>query len=180
MRKPRKDAATARKVDIALIMRRFSGTDVARQYLRGAYVEAEVIERVLSGGAARSGMTPAPWPGPEAGPPGKQPAPRPADHCADHCADHSADHSADNPADYPAHQHPHYAGTGRRKDVASAAIVQAAIAVRDQLDAMRAENLLRREALPEEVIARVLAGTGPRRQLPPSLPANGTPAGGKD
>lgn len=147
MRKLRKDAAMARKVDIALVMRKLSGEDVARQYLRGAYVDAAVIERVLSGGAARAGMTPGSWPPPGSGITGPDPEPR--------CG--------------------HYAATGRRRDVASAAIVQAAITVRDQLDAARAENLLRREALPEEVIARVLAGTEPRRQFRPAPPANGHP-----
>lgn len=179
MRKPRKDAATARKVDIALIMQRSSGADVARQYLRGAYVDAEVIERVLSGGAARAAMTPVPWPPPGNGATGQEPVPRSASQPTEHSADHSAAHSADSSAHHPAHDHPHHAGTGRRKDLASAAIVQAAIAVRDQLDAMRAENLLRREALPEEVIARVLAGTGPRRQAPPLQPAKEPPPGAK-
>lgn len=49
-----------------------------------------------------------------------------------------------------------YCSSGRRKDVIRAAIVQAALAVRDQYGDTRAEQLLRREKLPDDVIARVL------------------------
>ncbi|WP_338762806.1 hypothetical protein [Massilia sp. METH4] len=45
-----------------------------------------------------------------------------------------------------------------------AVMVQAAIAIADQVGTCRAERLLRREALPEAVIARVLAGEAQRRR----------------
>lgn len=56
-----------------------------------------------------------------------------------------------------------YCGSGRRRDMVKAAIVEAALAVRAQLGRERAENLLRREGLPDDVIDRVLAANGVRR-----------------
>jgi hypothetical protein len=49
-----------------------------------------------------------------------------------------------------------YCTPGRRRDVLAAAVVQAAISVRDTLGVDRAERLLRREGLPLPVIARVI------------------------
>lgn len=51
-----------------------------------------------------------------------------------------------------------YAGSGRRKDVVQSCIVQAALALRAQLGNERIARLLRREKLPEAVIARVVRG----------------------
>jgi hypothetical protein len=69
------------------------------------------------------------------------------------------------PAAPDSHLHSHfYSHSGRRRDTVKAAVVQAAIAVSAPLGRERAERLLRRELLPEEVIARVLAEDGASRR----------------
>jgi hypothetical protein len=60
-----------------------------------------------------------------------------------------------------------YCHSGRRKDVVRMAVVQAALAVREQLGDERARDLLRREGLSEDVAQRVLDGDPVRRRLVP-------------
>ncbi|MUI11500.1 hypothetical protein GJV26_03195 [Massilia dura] len=57
-----------------------------------------------------------------------------------------------------------YSNTGRRRDVIGAAVVQAALAVFQELGRERAEQMLRREGLSETVITRVLAPHGEGRR----------------
>lgn len=57
-----------------------------------------------------------------------------------------------------------YGHSGRRRNMVMAAIVQAAIQVAEQLGRERAERLLRREKVPDEIIVRVLAGDGANRR----------------
>lgn len=57
-----------------------------------------------------------------------------------------------------------YGSSGRRRNTVKAAIVEAAVTVSRQLGRDRAEQLLRREALPDDVIARVLAEDGASRR----------------
>ena len=57
-----------------------------------------------------------------------------------------------------------YSNTGRRRDVIGAAVVQAALAVFQELGRERAEQMLRREGLSEAVISRVLAPHGEGRR----------------
>ncbi|MBB3219611.1 hypothetical protein [Pseudoduganella umbonata] len=61
-----------------------------------------------------------------------------------------------------------YGSSGRRRNTVKAAIVEAALTVSKELGRDRAEQLLRREALPDDVIARVLAedGAGRRARSP--------------
>jgi hypothetical protein len=56
-----------------------------------------------------------------------------------------------------------YCHSGRRRDTVRAAVVQAAITVARELGRERAERLLRREGVPDKVIARVLSDDGVRR-----------------
>jgi hypothetical protein len=57
-----------------------------------------------------------------------------------------------------------YGHSGRRRNMVKAAIVQASILISEQLGRERAERLLRREGVPDEIIARVLAGDGANRR----------------
>jgi len=57
-----------------------------------------------------------------------------------------------------------YGGSGRRRNTVKSAIVEAALTVSRELGRERAEQLLRREALPDDVIARVLAEDGGSRR----------------
>jgi hypothetical protein len=50
-----------------------------------------------------------------------------------------------------------YGSSGRRRNTVKSAIVEAALTISRELGRERAEQLLRREALPDDVIARVLA-----------------------
>lgn len=102
------------------------GADDARAYMLAEKLPGSVIERILTGGTLRDGTQ----------------AARP---------EHA--NGADAP---PAPVQPFYVSTGRRRDVVRAAIVEAALTVRERLDRDRAERLLRREALDDDVIGRVL------------------------
>ena len=57
-----------------------------------------------------------------------------------------------------------YGSSGRRRNTVKSAIVEAALTVSRELGRERAEQLLRREALPDDVIARVLAEDGGSRR----------------
>lgn len=138
MRDSRQDEATARTIDIALVLRKLRGMDAATDYLRSAKVAEELIARTLTTDAIRASMTtPLRKPPADAGPePG----------------------SPKSPA--------FYQTTGRRHDVVRAALVQVAIALNGQRPAGRAEEILRREALSDDVIARVLGQDDSRRRMP--------------
>ncbi|SDH02472.1 MULTISPECIES: hypothetical protein [unclassified Duganella] len=62
-----------------------------------------------------------------------------------------------------------YCNNGRRRDAIKTAVVQAALSLHAQLGSERVRQLMRREALPEEVIERVLhqAEGTLRLRLPP-------------
>ena len=142
MRQLRKDDVTAWKIDIALVQQKISGTASARRYLEAESIAEEVIERVLAEYAARpemagAGITMTAALYPDAG-----------------AVVESVPALRGRPSPYSA--------TGKRRDVMRAAMVQAAITLVEVRDPDRAERLLRREGLPEAVIARVL-GDGPRR-----------------
>lgn len=57
-----------------------------------------------------------------------------------------------------------YCHSGRRRDTVKAAVVQAALTIDRELGRERAENLLRREGLADEVIVRLFAADGVRRR----------------
>ena len=138
MRDSRQDTATARTIDVALVLLKLRGTEAAMEFLRSAHAPDELIGRVLSMGATRASMTAPPaTPAPEVGPLPEAPK---------------------GPGFYDT--------SGRRHDVVRAAVVQAAIALNGQRLADRAEKMLRREALPDEVIARVLGQDDSRRRMP--------------
>ncbi|MBB3221110.1 hypothetical protein [Pseudoduganella umbonata] len=138
MRDSRQDEATARAIDIALVLRKLRGMDAAKDYLRSAHVAEELIARTLTTDAIRASMTaPSRSPDPDTGPvPGSPKAT------------------------------PFYQTTGRRHDVVRAALVQVAIALNGRQLAGRAEEILRREALSDDVIARVLGQDDSRRRMP--------------
>jgi hypothetical protein len=60
-----------------------------------------------------------------------------------------------------------YCHGGRRRDVVRSAVVQASLIVRDQMGLERAQNLLRREGLSDDVAERVLHGEPVRRRVAP-------------
>lgn len=137
MRDSRRDTATARTIDIALILQRLRGMEAAVEYLRLAHMADDLVARVLSAGLSRTSMTALP-----AAPP----------DCAEH------------PPEVPKGPGFYHVG-GRRRDVVSAAVVEAAITLAGELDNARAERMLRREALPDEVITRVLGQDNSRRRI---------------
>lgn len=157
---------TAQKVNIGMIFRQMLGAHDAREYLAGENVPEPVIERVLAGQATRlSGPDASP---PRAGPPHAEPVP------------------AGPAAPLPDLQNIFYGHSGRRRNMVQAALVQAAITVGAQLGRERAERLLRREQVADEVIARVLADPGPGQHMrrkptcpapPCALPDAGPPGG---
>jgi hypothetical protein len=124
----RKDLITSAKIDTAMIFERMLGPQDALIYLRSAAVPEALVERLMSDGGRR----PAPV---ECG---NQPALRPAPNAR----------LAEG----------FYSNNGRRKDVVKSAVVQAALSLREQLGSERMERMLKREALPDDVIARVVCG----------------------
>lgn len=139
MRDSRHDAETARTIDIALVLQKLRGTEEATDYLRCAHVAESLVARVLAPGCSRATMTVV-WRRPPA--------------------------TGDAPCEPEAPRAPRfYHVDSRRHDVVRAAVVQAAIALAGKMDPARAERLLRREALSDETIARVLSGDDSRRRL---------------
>ncbi|QBE66004.1 hypothetical protein [Pseudoduganella lutea] len=136
MRDSRRDTATARTIDIALILLRLRGMEAAMQYLQSAHTAEDLVERVLSSGVSRTSMTALPA-----------------------AASASVEPAPDAPKG-PGFYHV----AGRRRDVVHAAVVEAAITLAGGLDIARAERMLRREALPDDVIARVLGQDESRRR----------------
>ena len=127
MQETRKDELTAQKVHIGMIFRQMLGPEDARAYLHGENVPEPVIERVVAGETIRLDQEL-----PELAP---APAPPPL----------------------PDLNNIFYGSSGRRRNTVKSAIVEAALTVSRELGRERAEQLLRREALPDDVIARVLA-----------------------
>ncbi|GGY36445.1 hypothetical protein [Pseudoduganella albidiflava] len=139
MRDARHDADTARTIDIAVVLQKLRGTDEAIDYLRYAHVAEALIARVLAAGGSRATMTVV-WRSPPA--------------------------TGEAPCEQEVPRAPRfYHVDSRRHDVVRAAVVQAAIALAGKMDPARAERLLRREALSDETIARVLSGDDSRRRL---------------
>ncbi|HEX8606223.1 MAG TPA: hypothetical protein VF774_26515, partial [Pseudoduganella sp.] len=120
--------------DIGMVFRQMLGNADAQAYLRGENVPEEVIQRVLAGETIR----------------------------VDQLETEAA--VLEPPANQVDLQNVFYGHSGRRRNMVMAAIVQAALLVSDQLGRDRAERLLRREAVPDEIIARVLAGDGANRR----------------
>ena len=126
----RKDEITSAKIETAMIFEQMLGPQDALTYLRSADVPEALVERLLSGGARR--------PGPTDGEAGPTPSPAPATRFTEGF----------------------YSNNGRRKDVVKSAVVQAAVMLREQLGCERMERMLKREDLPDDVVARVLRGDG--------------------
>ncbi|MBB3224892.1 hypothetical protein [Pseudoduganella umbonata] len=127
MQELRRNALVSRQIETGLIFMEMLGVDDARAYWRAADIPEIVIERLVNG-----------QPG------GIPPLPRPAPSVA-----------ADMPVD--PHVSLFYCNAGRRQDLTGAAVVQAAIALSQELGREMAERMLRREGLGDEVIERVLS-----------------------
>ncbi|TWI69775.1 hypothetical protein IP91_00848 [Pseudoduganella lurida] len=140
MHELRKDELTAQKIDTGLIFQRMLGTGDARDYLVAENVPEALIARVLADRPRCRGGVPAELPLPVAA----------VAEIHVPLSDMSA-----IPLAVPDSQF--YSSAGRRRNVVGAAIVQAAITVRERYGNDRAERMLRREGLPDDVIARVLA-----------------------
>ncbi|WBS05619.1 hypothetical protein OU994_15660 [Pseudoduganella sp. SL102] len=144
MKEIRKDQLTAQKVGIAMVFREMLGPDDARAYLSAENIPEPVIERVLAGETIRLDQG-------SAAPQGTE-----------------ASEAAEVLPQPPDLNNIFYGSSGRRRNTVKAAIVEAAITIADQLGRDRAEQLLRREQLPDEVIARVLAPEDAARRARPA------------
>lgn len=122
----RKDEITSAKIETAMIFERMLGEQDARNYLRGADVPEPLIERVLAGGPRR----------PLSEAPPRDAAP-----------------TSSLPVEF---VEGFYSNNGRRHDAVRTAVVQAALALRQQLGDERLRQMLQREGLPDEVVSRVL------------------------
>ncbi|GGY43046.1 hypothetical protein [Pseudoduganella albidiflava] len=111
------------------------GVDDARAYWRAANIPESVIERLVDGHPGRV-------------PPLPQPEPSVA---------------TEMPVDSDISLF--YCHAGRRQDLIGAAVVQAAIALSQELGRERAERMLRREGLGDDVIQRVLSREGNGRRI---------------
>lgn len=133
----RKDELTAAKIETARVFERMLGTQDALHYLRAAAVPQHLIARVLGGGECR--------------PPAVSTLRDPTS---------PATQSSKPGAGF-------YVSNGRRTDVIKSAVIQAALSLRAELGDERVAQMLRREALPDEVIARVMrAESGSLRARP--------------
>ncbi|WBS05126.1 hypothetical protein OU994_13015 [Pseudoduganella sp. SL102] len=131
----RRNALVSRQVETGLIFMEMLGVDDARAYWRAANIPESVIERLVDGH------------------PGRVPTlPRSAPSIA-----------AEIPFD--ADISLFYCHAGRRQDLVAAAVVQAAIALAQELGRERAERMLRREGLGSDVIERVLSKEGSGRRI---------------
>lgn len=136
----RRDEITSAKIETALVFERMLGVDDALAYLRTVEVPEHLVERVLYSGSRR-----------------------PPSVVAMHDSASLAALSSKLAERF-------YCNNGRRRDAIKTAVVQAALGLRAELGSARMEQMLRREALPEDVIERVLretAGTLRVRATPP-------------
>lgn len=134
MQEIRQDALMAQRVETGLIFMEMLGLDDALAYWRASEVPESIIDRLVNGNPA-----------------GKAPA-------SQACAPASRDLPTD------ARISLFYSNTGRRRDVVGAAVVQAALAIFQELGRDRAVQMLRREGLSEAVIDRVFAPHGEGRR----------------
>ena len=123
----RKDEYTSQKIETALIFKQMLGVQDAYEYLLSREVPVHTIERVLRGGERRSFQRACESDNPNASP-----------------------STSAKPIEA------FYLSSGRRKDVMRMAVVQAALILRPQLGSDRVQQMLRREKLSDDVIARVL------------------------
>lgn len=137
----RKDDLTSQKIETALVFHMMLGWQDAHDYLQSEKVPLEIIERVLFDGERRTS---------------------PATNLS---YDPAPSSSFPSRADQV-----FYVSSGRRKDVVRMAVVQAALTLRAQLGDLRIEQLLRREKLSDEVIARVLQGEARTMRARPHIP----------
>lgn len=126
----------SRQVETGLIFMEMLGLDDACAYWRAAGIPGTVIDRLVNG-----------HPGRLAAPAG---APKQA------------------PSDVAVDQRVNlfYCSSGRRQDLIGAAVVQAALAIRQELGRDRAERMLRREGFDDDVVDRVLAREDSGRRRP--------------
>jgi hypothetical protein len=134
MHELRQDALMAQRVETGLIFMEMLGIDDALAYWRTADVPEAIIDRLINGNPA----------------------------CNAPIQQSAAPSSQELPTD--ARITLFYSNTGRRRDVIGAAVVQAALAIFQELGRERAEQMLRREGLGEAVIRRVLAPHGEGRR----------------
>ena len=134
MHELRQDALLAQRVETGLIFMEMLGIDDALAYWRTSEVPEAIIDRLIHGNANGSA---------------------PIEQTSAPC-----------PQELPMDERItlFYSNTGRRRDVIRAAVVQAALAVFQELGRERAEQMLRREGLGEAVISRVLAPHGEGRR----------------
>lgn len=135
MRELRRNALMSRQVEVGMIFMEMLGIEDARAYWRGAGLSEQVIDRLVHGHPVRAASLPGATEMPS----------RPA--------------AADERISL------FYCTAGRRQDLLGAAVVQAAIAIHQELGRDRAERMLRREGFDDDAIARMLMQDGARRQL---------------
>ncbi|QBE62915.1 hypothetical protein [Pseudoduganella lutea] len=135
MQELRRNALVSRQVETGMIFMEMLGIDDARAYWRAANIPDIVIERLVNGH------------------PGRVPPPLRSE----------ASSAVEIPADTGISLF--YCSAGRRQDLIGAAVVQAAIAVSQELGRDRAERMLRREGLGADVIDRVLSREGGGRRI---------------
>lgn len=135
MQELRRNALVSRQVETGMIFMEMLGVDDARAYWRAANIPDIVIERLVNGHPGRV-----------------RPSPRP-----------EASSAAELPVDTGISLF--YCSAGRRQDLIGAAVVQAAIALSQELGRERAERMLRREGLGADVIDRVLSREGGGRRI---------------
>ncbi|MBB3221290.1 hypothetical protein [Pseudoduganella umbonata] len=134
MHELRQDALMAQRVETGLIFMEMLGIDDALAYWRTSEVPEAIIDRLINGNRN-----------------GKAPVQQRSAPCSEEL------HTDARITLF-------YSNTGRRRDVIGAAVVQAALAVFQELGRERAEQMLRREGLGEAVISRVLAPHGEGRR----------------
>lgn len=134
MHELRQDALLAQRVETGLIFMEMLGIDDALAYWRMSEVPEAIIDRLMHGNTNGNASI------------------------QQSCVPYSQELPADTRITL------FYSNTGRRRDVIGAAVVQAALAVFQELGRERAEQMLRREGLSEAVISRVLAPHGEGRR----------------
>lgn len=134
MQELRRHALMSRQVETGLIFMEMLGLDDACAYWRTAGIPEAIIDRLVNGHPGRAAA--------------------------------SAEALEQARPKVPVDQRVSlfYCSSGRRQDLIGAAVVQAAIAIHQELGRDRAERMLRREGFDDDVVKRVLARTGSDRR----------------
>lgn len=136
----RKEALMAQQIETGMLFMKMVGIEEARAYWQRANIPEAIVERLVHGNPRR-GATPSGGPV-------------------------QANLQEMQPPQLDIRVNLFYCSTGRRQDMVCAAVVQAAVAIKDELGSEQAMDMLRREGLDEALIDRVLFLDGGRRRTP--------------